>query len=327
MNEHQRIAALRALFAEQTPTSGSAVTLGIGDDAALLDARPGVRWVVTVDEQVEGTHFQLGWLSHHDLGFRATMAAASDVAAMGGRSVAIFGSLVLPQSLRDEELLAIARGQREAAELLGARIAGGNLARGPVLSIGTTVIGETGGEGLRRDGARPGDDLLLAGPVGRAAAGLALLASLDEDLATEVGAVGDAARVCLAAWRRPEARQSCGLAATAAGAHALIDVSDGLAANAGHLAVASDLRVVIEERTLRADATLGALAARIHRTVIGLALAGGEDYALLAAIPGGGTIPGFIRIGRCERGTPGVEVEKVDGSREPAPAGWDHFDK
>jgi thiamine-monophosphate kinase len=329
VNEHERIAALRALFAAQAREPGAAgvtVELGVGDDAALLGVEGGAtRLVVTVDEQVEDTHFRLGWLSLGDLGWRATMAAASDVAAMGGRVAAVVASLVVPRSLADDELLALAEGQRRAAAALGGVAIGGNLARGPALSIGTTVLGTVSGPGLRRDGAREGDDLLLAGPVGRAAAGLALLANLDEEAAAEEGAVGEAAQVCLAAWRRPEARQACGLAALEAGARALIDVSDGLAADAGHVATASGLRLVLEERALRTDATLATLATRLRRAPLGLALGGGEDYALLAAAPEGTAIPGFVRVGRCERGAAAVVVERLDGARDAPPAGFDHF--
>lgn len=342
MNEHQRIAALQALFNAPArevdagaegqvsiapPASASALRLilGIGDDAALLELGEG-RLVVTVDEQVEDTHFRLGWLSMEDLGWRATMSAASDVAAMGGRAGMIFASLVVPRSLDDDDLLALARGQRRAADALGARIAGGNLARGPALTIGTTVLGVVAGDGVRRGGARPGQDLVLAGPVGRAAAGLALLATLDEVVTLEEGAVGEAARVCLAAWRCPQARQACGLAAAAAGATAMIDVSDGLAADAGHLARASEVRIVLEERTLLADATLSTIAARMRRSTVGLALAGGEDYALLAAVPAGTSIAGFIRVGRCERGAPGVAIERADRTIESPPPGFDHFE-
>lgn len=330
MTEHERIAALRALFARPAGAiaaqHGVNVELGIGDDAAVLGLSSSAgRLVVTVDEQVEDTHFRLGWLGLEDLGWRATMSAASDVAAMGGRVAAIVSSLVLPRSLGDDELLAIAEGQRSAAVALGGSVVGGNLARGPALSIGTTVLGVLAGPGLRRDGAGVGDDLLLAGPVGRAAAGLALLANLDEVTALEEGATGEAARVCLAAWRRPEARQACGLAAVAGGAHALVDVSDGLAADAAHLAAASAVRVVLEERALRADATLATIAEHLRRSTLGLALGGGEDYALLAAVPAGTAIPGFVRVGRCEAGAAAVLVERLDGTHEPPPAGFDHF--
>ncbi len=331
MNEHERVEALRRLFAGAQAARGDVggelrVELGIGDDAALLEvAGTSSRIVVTVDEQVEDSHFRLSWLSFEDLGFRATMAAASDVAAMGGRAVACFSSLVLPRSLGDDALLAIAHGQARAASELGAVVAGGNLARGAALSIGTTFLGTVAGPGLRRDGARPGDTLWLAGAVGRAGAGLAMLATCAQDLSREEGALGAAARVCLDAWRRPRARQTAGLAARQAGAVAMIDVSDGLAADAGHLARSSDLRVVLEERPLRADATLATLAARLQRSALGLALGGGEDYALLAAAPAGIELAGFVRVGRCEAGGPEVLVELVDGTRETPPPGWDHF--
>jgi thiamine-monophosphate kinase len=329
MTEHERIRALRALFTrpDQGEGRGARAVLGVGDDAAILEL-PGAstRLVVSVDDQVEGTHFQTGWLGLEDLGARATMAAASDVAAMGGRLRFILSSIAAPTSLDDEGMLAIARGQKRAAEELGALVVGGNLTRSPVLAISTTVIGEVDGGGLRRDGARPGDALWLAGHVGRAAAGLAILSSLEEELALEDSHVGRAAKVCLDAWRRPLAQQASGLAATAREATAAIDVSDGLAADAGHLAEASGVLVVIDAPRLVLDATLLAVAKRLHRDPLNLALAGGEDYALLVtAGPDVAAIPGFIRVGQCEAGPSGVTIEQADGSRAAPPRGWDHY--
>lgn len=334
MTEHERIRLLRAIFEPGPATTAedagraersASATLGIGDDAALIDV-PGAtaRLVVSVDDQIEGTHFQAGWLSLEDLGARATMAAASDIAAMGGRMRFVLASIASPPAVDDEGIFAMARGQRRAADELGARVIGGNLARSPVLSISTTVIGEVTGEGLRRDGARAGDGVWLAGHVGRAAVGLAILSGLGEELALEDSHTGRAAKVCLAAWRRPFALQASGLAAVAREASSAIDVSDGLAADLGHVATASGVHVVIEAPRLLLDATLLAVAKRLHRDPLNLALAGGEDYALVATARPDVVLPGFIRIGRCEKGS-GVSVEMKDGSRTEPPKGWDHF--
>jgi len=329
VTEHERIKALRALFessGDERPDGARAV-LGIGDDAALIEL-PGAsgRLVVSVDDQVEGTHFQSAWLTYEDLGARATMAAASDVAAMGGRTAFILGSIAAPPSLDDASLLGIARGQKRAADELGASVIGGNLTRSPVLAISTTVLGEVQGEGLRRAGARIGDQLWLSGPVGRAAVGLALLSGLEEEIALEDSHAGRAARVCLAAWRRPLALQASGRACIAHAATSAIDVSDGLAADAAHIAIASGLHIVVEAARLMLDATLFAIAKRLHRDPLGLALAGGEDYAILATAGlEVDAIPGFVRIGRCEAGEPAVSVEMPDGTRKPPPRGWDHF--
>lgn len=294
MNEWERIAALRDIFqADPCPSEGH-VSLGIGDDAAAL-AVDGTL-VVSVDAMVEHVHFERAWLSMEDLGYKAAMAALSDLAAMGARPVGSLGSLALPANVSDADLEALARGQQAAMVEVGARVIGGNLARAAELSIHTTVLGATDAP-LRRDGARPGDGVFVAGELGLAAAGLRALRDRR-----------DGPEAWVNAWRRPRARIAEGLRAAEV-ASAAIDVSDGLAADVGHLATASGLAVVLDR---------GAL----FEPSLELALYGGEDYALVitAAAP----VPGFRRIGSCEAGT-GVWLAH-DGHREPLEArGWDHF--
>lgn len=306
MSEATRIEALRALFAGQV-TSG--VRVGIGDDAAVLTPPPG-ELVLTVDEQVEGTHFRREWLSLADLGHRATMAAASDVAAMGAVPWVLVAALVLPEAMTDAELDELAAGQRDAARELGASIVGGNLARGASLSIATTVLGVAASP-VHRSGAIAGDGIWLAGAVGLAgAAWRSLLANVD------------APEAALAAWRRPralvaEGRRMHGVA------HAAVDLSDGLARDASHLAVASGVRVVLDGAALDALVTpdLARAATALGVSARALVLGGGEDYALLCASPT--PIDGFVRIGECARGE-GVVVR--EGGRDvAASAGFDHF--
>jgi thiamine-monophosphate kinase len=310
-SELDRIALLRRALA--APGDGR-VLLGIGDDAAVL-AAPAGPLVWTVDAAVEGVHFRRELLSLRDLGYRATMAAASDLAAMGASPLGLLSALVLPPWVSDGDLEALASGQREAAAELGTAVIGGNLARGTELSITTTALG-TAVRPLTRAGALPGDAMWMAGPVGLAAAGLAALERGGEIPMTE-GAV--------AAWRRPRARLAEGLRASGR-AHAAIDVSDGLARDAGHLARASGVRVILDATALVGD-ELRAAAAALGRDPLALALHGGEDYALVVALPAGEAIEGFTRIGAAVAGNGSpVALRGEDGTVAVLDErGFDHF--
>jgi len=307
VDELGRVALLRSIYGG----GGGDLTVGIGDDAAVLRAPAGQQLVWTVDDQVEGTHFERAWLSAEDVGWRATMAAASDVAAMGARPLGILSSLVLPPAFRDDELAALARGVRGAADALGTGVAGGNLARGPALILSTTVLGCVAAPVLRA-GARAGDAVWLAGQVGKAGAGLRLL------VAGKSCVAGDAA-AAIAAWRRPVARTSDGLA-MAAGATAAIDVSDGLARDGAHLARASGVALVLDAVPLLTPALL-ALSAD-EDDALALALGGGEDYALLAT--SSSPLPGFTRVGEVRAGA-GVFLNRRGVETPVADVGFDHF--
>jgi len=283
-------------------TSDPRVVIGIGDDAAVLDVGSG-RVVWTIDEAVEGTHFRRGLLSAAELGYKATMSAASDLAAMGARPTAMLSALVLTSA--DETALSeLVAGQRKASQELGAPIVGGNLARGERMCISTTWLG-TPERVVSRAGARPGDQVWLAGPVGLAAAGLAWL---EREESADAPGWRSAPRApaqgsthiepAIRAWQSPVALIEEG-AAAASVATAMIDVSDGLAQDAGHIAKASGARLV-----LRAEALMGSLlraaAKELSRDPLTLALRGGEDYALVACAPAGEVLPGFTLIGQCE---------------------------
>lgn len=313
-SELERVALLKARLGP--PPVG--VRTGIGDDAAILEAcdEPLV-W--TVDAVVEDVHFRRSW-GLFDVGYRATMAASSDLAAMGARPLSLLAALVLPDDIDDEDLGAIADGQATAARALGTAVVGGNLARGRELSITTTALGASS-EPMQRIGARPGDALWLAGPVGLAAAGLAWL---DRGLPRDGAHAGPA----LTALLRPVARIEAGLAARSR-ASAAIDVSDGLAADLAHLARASGVRAVIDPATF-VGPELHAVAGELGLDARDLALFGGEDYALVVAAPGGAELPGFVRIGGCEaRHHDGpVAVVGADGRVTTIePHGFDHFRK
>jgi thiamine-monophosphate kinase len=291
--EQERIALLERVLG----TDDARVLLGIGDDAAVIALSAPL--VCSVDACVEGVHFERAWLSLHDLGYKATMAALSDLAAMGARPRGVLSSLILPPSLCDDELEQLAVGQREAAAACGTTVVGGNLARGDVLSINTTVLGEAE-RPLTRSGARPGDRVLVAGHLGQAALGLA---ALREGAVDAAGVAQHAAAI--EAWRRPLARIEDGLRASSV-AHAAIDVSDGLGLDAWRLARASGVCLVLD-RSLEP------------------CLEGGEDYALL--ITAAVDVDGFREIGVVEAAAqPDDAGLWFEAPRERiAVRGWDHF--
>ncbi len=311
-SEFGTIARLAALFRAET----DGVTVGIGDDAAVMQLDRGSRGelVWTVDAQVEGQHFRRDWMSLEDVGWRSFVAAASDLAAMGAEPWCALSALVLPGSLDDGEIDALTRGQAAAAKAVGCAIVGGNLSRGGELSVTTTLLGRAE-SAVRRVGAREGDGVWLAGGLGLATLGLrALEAGRDEPVL----------QPALMAFRRPKVNVDAGR--TLAGrATAAIDVSDGLAQDAAHLAGSSGVALVIDEATLEAHVgePMRSAAAALGVRWLEPALSGGEDYALLAT--SAGALPGFTRIGDVEAGS-GVWLRCRSGERRAVPPlGFDHF--
>ncbi len=286
------------------------VRVGIGDDAAVLSSgRSNLVW--TVDAALEHVHFERNFLSLRDLGFKATQAAVSDIAAMGARPVAALCHLALPRGTRRSEVASIGRGQADASAVLSCPVVGGNISSGPALELVTTVLGEVvsvrgaGSEPLGRSGARPGDELWLLGELGLARAGLLALQS---GLGAH-GAVGH----CIQAWRRPSARVDAGLTLRGR-ATACLDVSDGLAGDARHLAKASGVRVVVASTLLEEalSSNLVRASSRLGESPLELALRGGEDYALLATGPAKRRPAAARVIGRVTPGA-GVFLEGSDG--------------
>ena len=312
-SELLRVDRLGRLFGA-TP-SHQGVLLSIGDDAAVL--APGMLPLVwTVDTAVEGVHFRREWLTFEDIGWRSAMAASSDVAAMGARPLGLLSALVLPPSLTDEELEALARGQAAAAAALGTAVIGGNLSRGAELSLTTTVLG-VAERPLERTAAKAGDLVALAGAVGLARAGLEALRRGPSSAATEPAIV---------AWRRPRARIAEGLVAAPL-AHAAIDLSDGLALDAWRVATASRVRIELDEQRIleSGGAELADAARAVSLEPLELALHGGEDYALLITLPEGLELPGFLPVGRCTEGQ-GIAVRDATGAvSDVVPSGFDHF--
>jgi thiamine-monophosphate kinase len=317
-SEWARIDMLRAVFGE---ASDPRVLLGIGDDAAVLSPCP-EPLVWTIDAAVDGVHFRRDLLSMEDIGYRSTMAALSDLGAMGAAPLGVLSALVLPREIGDEALAELARGQRAAVDALGTAVIGGNLARGGELSITTTALGRTP-RPLTRAGARAGDGIWMAGPVGLAAAGLELLLSGGPGAAAPLSPSASAA---VAAFRRPRALLAAGLGARSR-ATCAIDVSDGLGQDVGHIARASGVRAVLDAEAI-VSPELSAIASELGRDGLHLALHGGEDYALVIGLPPGEVLAGFRQIGWFEAPSEvsAVALRRGDGSVEAlSPGGFDHF--
>lgn len=294
--------------------SSAEVTLGIGDDAAVLVPN-GRAQVYSVDSQVEGVHFRHDLLAPSDIGFRAMTAALSDLAAMGARPRAALMALIVPKAMSDAALYALVDGAAAAQREYACPIVGGNLARGSQLSVTTTVIGEALSSPLTRAGASAGDELYVTGELGGAALGLSLL-----DGKTDLDAPRSIER-----WRRPAARIQDGLALVAL-ASAAIDLSDGLLQDLRHLAQASGVAVEIELPLVPVHAEL-----LRHGHALGLdpalfALGAGEDYELAFALPANRATGVGKRIGRVVQGS-GVHILDASGQNLSIQIpGFDHFE-
>jgi thiamine-monophosphate kinase len=300
---------LIAQLVERFP-QGEHVLVGPGDDAALLRIKQG-HVVVSSDLMVEGRHFRRDWASGYDVGRRAAAQNLSDINAMGGRAHSLTIGLAAPADLPVAWALDLAAGFAEECALVGASVVGGDLTRADEVVVAVTVLGAVTQAPVLRSGARPGDVLALAGRQGWAAGGLAVL-----------GRGFRSPRALVEAYRRPEPPYEAGALAAAAGATAMIDVSDGLVAEAGHLAAASGVGIDIRVDALEVPEPLHAVAAATGADPISFVLGGGDDHALLAAFPPDAALPeGFRLIGAVVEGA-GVTV---DGSPYEGRTGWTHF--
>lgn len=254
---------------------GPRVLTGAGDDAAVVLARP-VSFT-SVDAVVEEVHFRLGEgrFSHADVGFKALASALSDMAAMGVQAGEAYIVLGASPGLTQDQALSLIDGVCEMAAETAVCVAGGDVVRSPVLSLCVTVVGwaDSAQSAVYRSGAVAGDLVGVTGTLGGAAAGVALMdgrISLPQELAAHV----------LSRARRPQPRLAQGLALAGAGARAMIDLSDGLATDAGHIGRASGLTLEIDLSLLPLDAGVEQAAAQLDLEPWRLAAAGGEDYEL-----------------------------------------------
>ncbi|MBO4161558.1 thiamine-phosphate kinase [Micromonospora antibiotica] len=292
-------------------TYGASCLLGPGDDAAVV-AAPDRRVVASTDVLVEGRHFRRDWSSARDVGHRAAAANLADVAAMGATPTALLVALCIPADLDTAWAEELADGLAAEAALVGAGVVGGDMSASPTLTIAVTALGDLAGRApVVRSGARPGDVVALAGRTGWAAAGLTVLS---RGFRTP--------RLLVEAYRRPEVPYPAGPEAARLGATAMIDVSDGLLADLGHLAKASGVGVDLRRDGFEVPPQMRDAAQALGVDPYTWILAGGDDHALVATFPPAVTPPSSWRtVGRVVEGV-GVTV---DGDAYDGPAGWEHF--
>jgi thiamine-monophosphate kinase len=310
---------LQAAIGKVLSGAGPEVAVGVGDDAAVVEAGAG-HLVITTDVLVEGSHFRRATTSARDLGYKAVVVNVSDIAAVAASPRYAVCALTLSDDVDAAWTMELFGGMREACDEYALWLVGGNLARGPEISVAITVTGEVArGRAVLRSEASPGERLVVTGGLGAAAAGLRV--------ATDGRVSSDEDRALLRAYFRPVARVGEGGVLARHGATSMIDVSDGLALDLWRVCMASGVgaRLLLDRIPIAPGATEDE------------AMGGGEDYELLATLPGNN---GVAAAGEELRDTFGVALTDIGETTEAPsivavandtierpldPRGWDHF--
>jgi thiamine-monophosphate kinase len=286
------------------------VLVGPGDDGAVLAVDSPL--VCSVDVLVEGVHFKTQWSPAEAVGRKAVAVNVADIEAMGATATGLVVGFSAPGDTPEEWALDFAHGLRAECERAGVALLGGDVTRSGQISISVTVLGSLDGRlPVRRDGARAGEVVALCGRVGWAAAGLAVL-----------GRGFRSPRAAVQAQQVPEVPYGQGRVAALAGASAMIDISDGLLADLGHLATRSGVMIDIRRDAFEIPEPLQAVAAATGSDPYRLILTGGEDHALAATFVEPAVPQGWTVIGTVGDGGPMVTV---DGQPWDGEQGWDHY--
>ena len=301
-------------FIHERLSQNALVEVGPGDDGAVV-AAPDGRVVISTDLMVAGRHFRNDWSTAHDVGRRLAVANISDINAMGAVATSLVVGMVLPTDTTVGWVLEFADGLAAECDVVGAAVIGGDLSGGEQLVLSATVLGDLEGRSpIRRSGARAGDVVAVCGRLGWAQAGVSILRRGFK-----------APRVLVNAHRSANPPYDAGPRAAAAGATAMIDTSDGLVADLGHIARASGVSIVLESDRFEIAEELASAASALNVDPLTWVLAGGEDHSLAATFPPGQDLPeGFIEIGTVTEPL-ASPVVLVDGHMRPDLQGYDHF--
>jgi thiamine-monophosphate kinase len=320
--------------------SAPATLVGPGDDAAVL-AAPDGRVVATTDLLVEGRHFRCEWSSAYDVGRKAAAQNLADVAAMGAAPTGLLVGLACPADLPLDWADGLADGLRDECAVAGCAVVGGDVVGSALLTVAVSALGDLQGRApVLRSGAQVGDVVCVVGALGGAAAGLAVLQAGAEPGRVHPTKAADPTKAAarhpgaVAAHRRPCPPYAAGVLAAVVGATAMVDVSDGLLADLGHVAVASGVAIALDPAAVPRHVEVAAVAVELGLRVDDLVLTGGEDHALaltappavaatlLGALAGWPEpVPGAV-VGRVDAG---AGVRLTDGATTAGRGGYDHF--